>query len=215
MVSALVAWLGVAIRVVLDIGNISPGPVPDRGLFGPYHSGVLGILQRLVDSASYFTYWSNVAIAIVVTYLWRHSPSESTRWRRRHATALIMITLTGILYATLIAPSDVVTGWNIPDNILIHYVTPVLSVVTWLVVGPRGSFSWRESRYIYPVPIAYLIYTLIRGALTHRYPYGFFNVVSLGYPTILITMVVILVASYLVVALFVVLDQRLARRHRS
>ncbi len=208
---AVVAWAGVAMRVVLDVGNISPGGVLDRGLFGPYHAGVLGIAQRLLDSASYFTYWSNVLIAVALTRVWRHPDLDTTRRRHGYATALIMITLTGVLYAALIAPSDVVTGWNIPDNVVIHYAVPVLSVATWVIIGPRGAFSWRESGAIYPVPLAYLGYTLLRGALIHRYPYGFFNVVSLGYRTVVVTMLVILVASYLVVALFVLLDQRRGR----
>ncbi len=210
-VVALVAWTGVALRVVLDVGNISPGPVLDRGLFGPYHGGALGVAQRLIDSASYFTYWSNVLIAVALTRVWRSPSSSSASERHAYTRSLLMITLTGVLYATLIAPSDVVTGWNIPDNLIIHDVVPVSSVLTWWFAGPRGWFRWRDSWAIYPVPLAYLVYTLVRGALIHRYPYGFFDVVTLGYLTVVVTMLVILVASYAVVALFVVLDQRHSR----
>lgn len=202
-------------RIVLDVGNISPGGVLDRGLFGPYHSGVVGVLQRLADTLSYFTYWSNILLAVVVTLLWWNPGRESRSFRYLRCTAVIMITLTGILYAALIAPTDVVTGWNIPDNILVHYVTPTLSVVTWVLAGPRGWFRWRESWAIYPLPLVYLGYTLVRGALIHRYPYGFFNVVTLGYSTVVITMIVIIAVSYLLVALFIRLDQRLSRRRPS
>ncbi len=212
-VSAVLAWAGVVLRIGHDwFIHPAPGAV-EHGLFGPYRAGVVGSLQLLADNLSYFTYWSNIALALVVTSLAWH-PGVRSAWRRSaRNTATLMIVLTGVLYVTLIAPTDVVTGpFNVLINTLVHYVTPALALVVWLVVGPRGWYTWRESLRVYVVPVAYLAYTLARGALTHTYPYDFFDVVRYGYASVLITMAVILVGAYAVSALFVVLDRVLSRR---
>ncbi len=212
--SAVLAWAGVVLRIVHD-WFIHPAPgIIEHGLFGPYRAGVVGSLQLLADNLSYFTYWSNIAIALVVTSLAWHPGARSALRRSARNTATLMIVLTGVLYVTLIAPTDVVIGpVNVLINTLVHYVTPSLALVVWLVVGPRGWYTWRESLRVYVVPVAYLAYTLARGAITHTYPYDFFDVARYGYASVLITMVVILVGAYAVSALFVVLD-RVLSRHR-
>ncbi len=211
--SALLAWAGVVLRIAHD-WFIHPAPgVFEHGLFGPYRAGVVGSLQLLADNLSYFTYWSNIAIAVVATSLAWHPGARSALRRSARNTATLMIVLTGVLYVTLIAPTDVVVGpVNVLINTLVHYVTPSLALVVWLVVGPRGWFTWRESLRVYAVPVVYLAYTLARGALTHTYPYDFFDVARYGYGSVLITMGVILVGAYAVSALFVVVDRVLTRR---
>jgi hypothetical protein len=210
---AVVAWSGTLLRVVHDL-YVTPGTQGyQHGLFGPYQHGVVGGLQQVSDDLSYFTHWSNLALAIVMTMLARNPQRDTPLFRAARNTALLMITMTGILYAALIAPTDHVVGWfNILTNTIIHYVNPPLAVVAWLTLGPRGWMRWRTMGQMYVVPSIYLLFTLLRGAWTHTYPYAFFNIVKLGYRSVVVEMLVIVAASTLVIAFFIIIDQWLTRR---
>ena len=59
------------------------------------------------------------------------------------------------------------------------------------VAAPRG---WLDRRLIPPalvIPIIWIVLTLLRGAVVHAYPYGFINVVELGYAMALVNVLVI------------------------
>lgn len=212
-VAAALGWLGTGLRLGRNLVAPVTTTGPTGGLFGPYRPGFTGGMEHCVDDLSYFTHWSNLAIALVWTLLALNPDRDSERFRWARNTALIMITLTGVLYAALIAPTDHVVGWfNLLVNTIIHYLNPALALAVWSLYGPHGWFSWRTAWRVYLVPVAYLAFTLVRGAFIHRYPYVFFNVVQLGYLHVLITMAVIVVASTLVVALFVEGERLLLRR---
>lgn len=72
-------------------------------------------------------------------------------------------------------------------NFLLHYVTPALAVIDWLVFdrdirAPR----WRAALTWLAYPVIYLVFALVRGALLppdawKRYPYPFLDADRLGY----------------------------------
>jgi len=205
--SALVMISGLGLRFAIDIFDLAKNEPATMGLFGHYLSGLSGAPARVFDTLSYFTIWSNIGIAIVTTMLFLDPQRDSKLFRTMRNTTLLMIVLTGLLYAVLIAPTAKVYGLNAFSTILEHYVTPVVALAVWLIAGPRGWMTFRESLKIYVVPLVFLIYTLVRGAITHTYPYKFFNIVVYGYQPVLITMTVIIVGSYPFIALLVWLDK--------
>jgi hypothetical protein len=209
-VAAVLAWLGTGMRVLHDLLLSPRATQSTAGLFGNYRGNFVGSLQRVFDDLSYFTHWSNLAVAVTWTLLALDPSRDSPLFRAARNTALVMITMTGILYVVLIAPTDVVTGWfNVSDNIVIHYLNPPVAVLVWALWGPRGWFRWRDAWRIYPLPLTYLAYTLVRGALTHTYPYAFFNVVLHGYANVMVTMLTIIGESLILIAAFVMLDRLL------
>jgi hypothetical protein len=64
---------------------------------------------------------------------------------------------------------------------LVHTVVPVLTVVGWLVFGPRGATSRRVAWLSLIFPACWLAFTLIRGAVIGWYPYPFIDVSVIGY----------------------------------
>jgi len=60
-------------------------------------------------------------------------------------------------------------------------VTPILFVLGWLLAGPRGTFTWRTVWWSLLYPLAWLAFTLPRGAFTGFYPYPFVDAGTLGY----------------------------------
>jgi hypothetical protein len=63
---------------------------------------------------------------------------------------------------------------------------PVGAVLGWLVFGPRPRADRRSVAWSLLVPLTWLAYTMLRGAVTGRYPYGFLDVGDLGYRTVLV-----------------------------
>lgn len=211
-VNATVAWLGIVLTTFFSAFDLYSEAPPDPGLYGGHADGLAGALPRLVDTFSYFTIWSNVVVALSATLLWRR-PWRDTTWRRiLRLDALLMITVTAIVYQVLLAPTTDVVGWsNLTDPIL-HIITPALTVIVWLVWGPRGWVNGRMLPAALVVPILWIVWMLVRGAITDTYPYGFANVTEFGYAAVSKTLAMILVFGLIVAAVYWGLDVVLRRR---
>ena len=214
--AAVLGWLGTGLSILYD-AFYSPHAVSSAtGLFGNYQAGVVGSLSRVADDLSYFTDWSNIAIAVVWTLLFLNPDRDTPLFRAARNTALLMITITGLLYALLIASTEHITGaFHLFTNTMEHYINPPLAILVWLVAGPHGWFRWRDLWKIYPVPAVYLLYTLVRGSITHTYPYDFFNVVQHGLGNVLISMVTIVGEATAIAALFIGVDYLRSPRRAS
>jgi hypothetical protein len=215
-VTSVVAWAGVLLQAVLTIGNIYPAADVEPGEIDYTQAdGLLGVLGRAIDFISYFTILSNLLVAIVVTALALDPARDSRLWRVLRLTSLIMIVVTGIVYAVLLAPDAVNTGWQVPANQLVHIWTPLLTVLGWLVVGPRGWIDWRTVLLALVIPLVWIGYTLVRGVAIEAYPYNFINVLNLGYGTALQNVAGVLVFGLVVAAVFWGLDLLLLRLRRG
>ena len=205
--AALCALGGLAISLAITATDPASFPPAKAGLFGP--SDAVG---RLADWAMYFTHWSNVLVVVTFGLLALRPAGRGHAFRILLFDALLMITVTGIVYAAILAPvAPPLHGWEAVGNALQHYIAPPVAVLVFALFGPRG---WLERRLIpatFAIPIAWLVLTYIRGAFTHAYPYGFINVVELGYPMTLINCLVVVLVGVVVCFALIGID-RLARR---
>ncbi len=65
-------------------------------------------------------------------------------------------------------------------DILLHYVVPVLYLSWWAGCAPHGRLKWSDALRWLLFPLAFLAWTLARGAWVHEYPYPFVDVDALG-----------------------------------
>lgn len=190
--TAILAAVGfVFVGFLTAIGAYDEVP-PVGHVYGAHVEGFAGVISRLADHVSYFTEWSNAVVAIAFGIAaWR--PHPLTRVKRvLLGSALVMITVTAIVYQVLLAPTAHVTGWSVLTNPWQHIVVPVMVVVVYLVWGPRG---WLRRDVILPIliiPVAWLIWVLTRGAIVGAYPYGFLDASTHGWPAVLTTVAMIL-----------------------
>ncbi len=211
-VNAGVAWLGVVLTVALSaLGWYREAPV-EAGLYGDTGDGLGGALARVTDTFSYFTIWSNVVVAVSTTMLLRRPVRDTLVQRVLRLDALLMITVTAIVYQVLLAPTIDVEGWSLLTDPILHVVTPLVTVVVWAVWGPRGWISARLVPLALVVPLAWIGWMMLRGAVVDAYPYGFANVTELGYASVSLTLVMILVFGLVVAAAYWGVDVLLRRR---
>jgi hypothetical protein len=126
----------------------------------------------------YFTILSNIFAALVLVYAALRRTTPSHRLDVLRGAATVCMVLVGIVFSLLLAAleSDIVP-WV---NAVVHYVMPVVLAIDWLIDPPRQRLTMRDGFWWLVFPLVYLIYTLIRGAIVHWYPYPFLDVAQTG-----------------------------------
>ncbi|MDW3213734.1 MAG: Pr6Pr family membrane protein [Ilumatobacteraceae bacterium] len=134
-------------------------------------------LLRTVNFFSFFTIDSNILAALVFVGLEfdRSSPIGRVARRCRGAATLYM-TMTGIIYAVLLAPiaADVSTqlDWV---NAVLHIIVPIWAIADWVTNPPAPAPDRRTVLWWLSFPVAWLTYTVIRGNIVDWYPYPFLD----------------------------------------
>lgn len=166
----------------------------------------------LVNFFSFFTILSNVIAAVVVLlgawFQWTR-PGDPRWYPILLAAAVTYMATTGIVYNTLLREVSLdqaaTLGWS---NEVLHAIAPAYMVVVWFLAPNRGRVPWRRSWMLLIFPVAWAIYTMIRGAVTGWYPYPFLNPAQDGgYLAVTAYVVGIAVAIGLIGAVVVVISR--------
>ena len=140
--------------------------------------------ERLVRFIGYFTILSNILVAVVTWTLALAGDSDGTGWRVLRLTSLVGIAVTGVVHWFLLRPILDLSGADYLVDKLLHVVVPLLAVIGWVAFGPRGRVRRSDVLASLVFPIAWLAYTLVRGAATGFYPYPFLDVDERGYAAV-------------------------------
>jgi hypothetical protein len=212
--AAGITWFGLALGMVLTIFNVYPPVDLEPATWGDNPDGVAGLFGRVVDSLSYFTNLSNLIVAIVLTMLARKPERGGAIWHAVRMDSLVMISITGLIYAIVLAPDAQVEGLDIIANAIKHYIVPAMTVFLWLLVGPRRQLTLLSVFTALVIPISWAVYALIRGEFIQSYPYGFLNVVALGLPAVSINIAGVAALGIILGLLFWAVDRLLAIRQK-
>jgi hypothetical protein len=140
---------------------------------------------RVIRFLSYFTIQSNLLVAVTSTMLAARPRRDGTLFRVLRLDALFGITVTLVTYTVLLAPQHDPHGISAWTNAGLHYVTPALAILGWLLFGPRPRIDERTLLLALIWPALYVGYTLWHGAASDWYPYPFVDAARLGYATVL------------------------------
>lgn len=131
----------------------------------------------------YFTIQSNIAIAIICTiglYFLVKKKTVSPAWHVIKFVGTVSITLTGIVFGFVLAPTLGANAWNL-QNTLTHLVVPVAAVIDFFVIAPETSIKKKNVLYVIIPPVLYALYAGIGYVLDwdfaagYNYPYFFLN----------------------------------------
>ena len=160
----------------------------------------------------YFTVQSNIIVGATSMLLAVRPNRSSTVFAAFRLTGLVAITITGVVFHVALAPLQDLRGAAAVADTLLHTVVPVLAVSSWLAFGPRRLVSWRVAGLAVLFPLCWVVFALIRGALIDFYAYPFIDVGELGYPQVLGNVVLVGALYFLVAAVAIAVDRRLATR---
>lgn len=164
-----------------------------------------------VNFFSYFTIQSNL-FAVVVLVMTASRRGDRPEWLDRlRGAAVTYLSLTGIVYALLLAdePGRTIEPWV---NTVVHRIMPIALVLDWLVDPPRHAIGVARAMRWVVYPSLFLVYSLVRGPITDWYPYPFLDVDTHGYATVLITCAVMAAGLIAWIAAVVKIGDALGRR---
>ena len=131
----------------------------------------------------YFTIQSNIAVALISAVgfclLMRKRPVKRG-WYTVKLAGTVSITLTGAVFAVLLAPLPGKAAWSLP-NTLTHLVVPVAAVADFFVACSGAGIGKRSVLSVIVPPLLYAVYAGIgyaKGwefAKGQTYPYFFLN----------------------------------------
>ncbi|MFB3739453.1 MAG: Pr6Pr family membrane protein [Candidatus Velamenicoccus archaeovorus] len=200
--TAAVVVFGIVVSLALAPGNVESSF--DQGW------------ERVLNVFAFFTIQSNILVGLASALLAADPRRSSTGFAVLRLTGLVAIVITGVVYHVMLSEISQEHGWALWSDHALHTVSPIVTVVGWLLFGPRGLPSagvvWRSLVF----PIAWTIFTLIRGELVGFYPYPFIDVGAHGYAQVSLNCLVIAVLYVGLATGALVLDRRLGRRvHRA
>lgn len=190
-----------------------------RFLFGAFTLVAVGIQFgvhlshgfNVLNFFSYFTNLSNIlAAAVLLTesvLTWR-GKELGPAWQVLRCVSVVCMALVGIVFTALLREVDL--GALLPwINTWLHYIMPIAVVADWLIQPPRRPIPLTRLGVAVLFPLAYLAYSLIRGAATDWYAYPFLNPGNGGYGAVLLSCVGIAVAFLIASAVLILLGNKL------
>ena len=194
--TGLVVLVGLVVQLVVVVDSE-----------GGYFTSLPG---RVFNMFCFFTVQSNLIVCVTTLLLAVRLDRTSTAFAAFRLAGLIGITITGIVFHLALKDLQELDGSAALADVLLHTASPVLCVLGWLLLGPRGLVSRRVVGLALLFPVLWLTFTLVRGPIVGGfYPYPFLEVDRLGYARVLANVVVVAVLFFLVSAGAALLDRRL------
>ncbi|PYC71656.1 hypothetical protein C7C46_26595 [Streptomyces tateyamensis] len=182
------------------------------------------------SSLVYFTVESNVialgTFAGAVYWMVRRGTVDAPAPRLRGAATLYLL-ITGLVAHILLnhganplpgltSGPDRLQNWS---TFLLHYTTPVMVLLDWLLLSPRNASRWRDIPLWLAFPLGYAAVTMARAALfpgfENKYPYFFFDPTEKGYGYVWLQIAQLTVEFVVLAALVVGLDRLGTRLRRA
>jgi hypothetical protein len=154
-------------------------------------TGGRDVATTTVNFFSFFTVLSNLLAAIALAWAgaWGLRAGRASATEPRSiAFALVCVTtymiITGIVYNALLRGIPLPQGSTVPwSNEVLHVVAPIVLLLDLLVAPRRRGLGWGAVPAALAFPVAWIVYTLIRGPLTVNpvsgapwwYPYPFLD----------------------------------------
>jgi hypothetical protein len=171
---------------------------------------VAPVSETIIRYFSFFTVLTNLIVVVCCTFLLLKPTSHAANFFSQPVTLTaiaVYISVVAIVYNSILRFLWKPEGLQLVVDELLHPVIPVLFVIMWLLFIRNGALKWRDIYVWLIYPLVYIVYILIRGALSGFYPYPFINVTELGYNTVLINSVGLLLVFLFFSLLFVAIEK--------
>lgn len=157
--------------------------------------------RSLVNLFSYFTIQSNLFMMVAAAGVALDPLRSGRLFGAIRVAGLVGITVTGIVYATILAGTVELDGADRVMDTIFHYIVPAASVIGFVLIQPRTPLT-RSAWWALAWPVTWLVYTLVRAVAasptfmitettTARVPYDFLDFDANGAASVAIASVVV------------------------
>lgn len=172
----------------------------------------------IVEFFSYFTILINLlaVLAYLGSLLGRNEGAAAFFARPGVKTAIALyIAVVGLVYVIVLRVLWMPQGWAKLADVALHYVTPVLFLVYWLLFVDKARLAYSDIPRWLIFPVVYAVYAIARGAVTGVYPYPFLEIGKLGLASVALNIVVLVAAFGVIGAILVAVGRALSKRTRA
>ena len=167
---------------------------------------------RVANLFCFFTILTNVLVGATSAALALHPERRSRLFAVLRLDAIMGIAVTAAVYHSVLSGLYDLRGAEAVANQLFHTVVPTLALVGWALFGPRGLVDRGVVALSLVYPLAWLAFTLVRGAIIGWYPYPFTDVAELGYAQVALNCLLVTALFLVLAAAALALDRVLDRR---
>lgn len=174
-------------------------------------------IAETVKYISFMTIWTNILVSLFFTFLITAQNSAPGRFFARtsvQAALVVYISAVGLIYHLFLAHIWNPQGLQLIVDQILHTVVPVYYLLYWMLFSEKNKLSFRNAFNWLLYPFIYAVYSLIRGAITGKYPYYFIDASTLGYGIVLRNIVFIALA-YFALGMIVAVLNNLILKFRS
>lgn len=150
------------------------------------------ILNDAFDPSEYFSYFTiqsgliTIVVFAVGGVMALRLPGDTVLFTAVRASTLSYAVVTAGVYNLLLrnVPYEGFLGLQWPNEVL-HVWIPIVVVLDWLLTPGRPAVPWSALRIALVFPVAWLVFTLVRGAVTGIYPYPFLDPATAGWGSVI------------------------------
>lgn len=196
-VTAIVGWFSLILQLYVIISNAI--------------NNNNSIASSIIKYFSYFTILTNILVALSLTVcLVIPSSTAGKFFKSGSAKAAIgvYIIIVGIVYNLLLRQLWDPKGLQLIADILLHQLIPIAYTIYWVVFVPKSNLEWKQPFIWLIYPLLYLLYAIIRGAVTGHYSYPFIDVSQIGFSKMLLNTTIMMIAFISIGLLIVGIDKR-------
>lgn len=167
---------------------------------------------------SYFTIQSNILVLIAAALIALDPDRDGTAFGILRMAGLVGITITGIIFSTVLAGKVELEGVAWWADKAFHYLVPAMAVTGFIFMKPRTRLE-KSSLWFLAWALAWLAYTLIRAEVSEpaytiadgklaNVPYGFLDLEEHGGGAVTIACAGVMVLALVISAFYIWLSQR-------
>jgi hypothetical protein len=208
----------VGARVALNVARVGFAAVAAVAMTYQFAEGTANDSRfAAANFFSFFTIQSNVlAAAMLVLAALVRTRERTPLFDAVRGAVTLYISTTGVVFAILLAGLQEELQTTIPwVDFVVHKLIPIVLVADWLIEPPRNRLPALLAGAWLAYPLAWFVYTLVRGADVGWYPYPFVDVGEHGYGRVLFNTVLLLFGFAAAAVAFVLFGNRRARAHEA
>jgi hypothetical protein len=140
--------------------------------------------EIFINFFSYYTILTNILLAVALSAVTLTPGSRVGAFFTRATVQTALagnIVLVSLVYNGILSGLWQPHGWQRMVDFGLHTAIPLLYLAYWFLFVPKGTLRWTAPFPWLLYPLAYLVYSMVRGVQTGWYPYPFMDAAALGY----------------------------------